>query len=116
MGSQELKAALPPETSGGTKHNWPKKVNKVIPNYILLYSKTNQCLAQLSSERLPPAADGRRCRYTQCDGLYMLSPRSGTITKCSSVGVGISLWVKPLRPSSLLAGSQYSASSLQIKI
>jgi hypothetical protein len=26
-----------------------------------------------------------------CDGLYMLSPGSGTIRKCGPVGVGVSL-------------------------
>ena len=35
-----------------------------------------------------------------CDGLYMLSPRSGTIRKCGPVGVDVSLWVWALRPSS----------------
>ena len=28
----------------------------------------------------------------ECDGLYMLSPKSGTVGKCSLVGVGVSLW------------------------
>jgi hypothetical protein len=35
-----------------------------------------------------------------CDGLYMLSPRSGTIRGCGPVGVGVSLWVWALRPQS----------------
>jgi hypothetical protein len=35
-----------------------------------------------------------------CDGLYMLGPGSGTIRRCDSVGVGVSLWVWVLRPSS----------------
>jgi hypothetical protein len=28
----------------------------------------------------------------ECDGLYMLCPRSGTIRMCSLVGVGMVLW------------------------
>ena len=34
-----------------------------------------------------------------CDDLYMLGPGSGTIRRCSLVGVGVSLWVWALRPS-----------------
>jgi hypothetical protein len=35
-----------------------------------------------------------------CDGLNMLGPGSGTIKKCGLVGVGVSLWVWALKPSS----------------
>jgi hypothetical protein len=35
-----------------------------------------------------------------CDGLYMLDPGSGTIQSIGVVGVGVSLWVWALRPSS----------------
>jgi hypothetical protein len=35
-----------------------------------------------------------------CDGVYMLGSGSGTIRRCSPVGVGVSLWVWALRPSS----------------
>ena len=41
--------------------------NKMIPNTILLDSY--QCLAQPSSERLPPAADGSRYRDPQLDNV-----------------------------------------------
>ena len=34
------------------------------------------------------------------DDLYMLSPRSGTTRRCGPVGVGVSLWVWVIRPSS----------------
>ena len=44
---------------------------------------------------------------TLCDGLYMLVPGSGTIRRCGLVGVGVSLWVWTLRPSSYLSRSQY---------
>jgi hypothetical protein len=37
--------------------------------------------------------------FLQCDGLYMLSPGSGTIRRCILVGVGVSLWCWALRPS-----------------
>jgi hypothetical protein len=37
--------------------------------------------------------------YTWCDGLYMLGSGSGTIRRCSPVGVGVSLWVWAIRPS-----------------
>ena len=50
------------------------------------------------------------------DGLYMLNPGSGTIKRCGPVGVGLSLWVWDLRPTSQLAGSQYSASTIQMKM
>jgi hypothetical protein len=30
--------------------------------------------------------------YTYCDGLSMLSPKSGTIRRSGPVGVGVSLW------------------------
>jgi hypothetical protein len=36
----------------------------------------------------------------RCDGLYVLSPGNGTIRSCGPVGVGVSLWVWALRPSS----------------
>jgi hypothetical protein len=35
-----------------------------------------------------------------CYGLHMLSPGSGAIRRCGPVGVGVSLWVWALRPSS----------------
>jgi hypothetical protein len=35
-----------------------------------------------------------------CDGLYMLGPGSGTVRRCGFVGVGVSLWVWAIRPSS----------------
>jgi hypothetical protein len=35
-----------------------------------------------------------------CDGLYMLDPGSGTISRYDPVGVGVSLWVWALKPSS----------------
>ena len=35
----------------------------------------------------------------ECDGLYMLSPGSGTIRRCGLVGVGVSMWVWALIPS-----------------
>jgi hypothetical protein len=35
-----------------------------------------------------------------CDGLYMLGPESGTIRRCGLVGVGVSLWMLAIRPSS----------------
>jgi hypothetical protein len=41
-----------------------------------------------------------RCCLLVCDGLYMLGPGNGTIKRCGSVGVGVSLWVQALRPSS----------------
>jgi hypothetical protein len=34
------------------------------------------------------------------DSLYMLCPGNGTIRGCGPVGVGVSLWVWALRPSS----------------
>jgi hypothetical protein len=37
--------------------------------------------------------------YT-CDGLYMLGPGSSTFRRCGLVGVGVSLWIWALRPSS----------------
>ena len=52
----------------------------------------------------------------KCDGLYMLGPGSSAIRRCGLVGVGVSLWLWTLRPSSYLPGGQYSASSLQIKM
>jgi hypothetical protein len=54
--------------------------------------------------------------YGSCDGLYMIGPGSGTIRRCGLVEVGVALWVWGLRPSSYLPGSQYSASSLQMKM
>jgi hypothetical protein len=51
----------------------------------------------------------------ECDGLYLLSLGSDSIRKYGPVGVGMSLWVWSLRPSSLLPGSQSSA-SLQMKM
>ena len=50
----------------------------------------------------------------ECDGL--LGPGSGTIRRCGPVAVGVSLWVWTIRSSSSLPGSQYSASSLQMKM
>jgi hypothetical protein len=38
--------------------------------------------------------------YSECDGLYMLGPGSGMVRRCVPVGVGVSLWVWALRPSS----------------
>jgi hypothetical protein len=32
------------------------------------------------------------CRHAGSDGLYMLGPRSDTIRRCGTVGVGVSLW------------------------
>ena len=29
----------------------------------------------------------------ECDGLYVLGPGSGTISRCDLVGIGVSLWV-----------------------
>jgi hypothetical protein len=46
-----------------------------------------------------------------CDGLHMFDSGSGTIRRRGPVGVGVSLWVWALRPSSQLPGSQYPASS-----
>ena len=46
----------------------------------------------------------------------MLGPGIGTIRKCDFVRIGVSLWVWALRPSSYLPGSQYSTSSLQMKM
>jgi hypothetical protein len=37
---------------------------------------------------------------TGCNGLNMLGLGSGTIRRCDLVGVGVSLWVWALRPSS----------------
>jgi len=34
------------------------------------------------------------------DGLCRLGPGNGTIRRCGSVGVGVSLWTWALRPSS----------------
>jgi hypothetical protein len=36
----------------------------------------------------------------ECDGLYMLGPGGGTIRMYGLVGLGASLWVWALRPSS----------------
>jgi hypothetical protein len=55
------------------------------------------------------------CHDPSRNGLYMLSPGSGSIGRCGPVGVGVSLWVWASRPSPLLPGSEYSASILQIK-
>jgi hypothetical protein len=38
-------------------------------------------------------------KLPSCDGLYTLSPGNGTIRRCGLVGVGVSLWVRALRPS-----------------
>jgi hypothetical protein len=38
--------------------------------------------------------------WPPCDGLYMLSPGSGTIRRCGPVEVGMSLCVRALRSSS----------------
>jgi hypothetical protein len=38
--------------------------------------------------------------YGNCDGVYVLGPGSGTIRRCGPIGVGVSLWVWALRPSS----------------
>jgi hypothetical protein len=38
--------------------------------------------------------------FKQCDGLYVLGPGVGMIRRCGPVGVGVSLWVWALRPSS----------------
>jgi len=46
-----------------------------------------------------------------CDGLYMLSPGSGTIRRCSLVGVGVLLWSWALRPPSCLEVSLLLAAS-----
>ena len=51
-----------------------------------------------------------------CHGLNMLGPGNNTIWRCDPLGVGVSLWVWALRPSSYLPGSQSSASSLQTKM
>jgi hypothetical protein len=51
----------------------------------------------------------------ECD-LYMLCPGSDTIRGCDHVGVGVSMWVLALRPSSQLPESEYSASSLHMKM
>ena len=81
-------------------------------------SSPSSLAAQLSSgfsERLSRECRSVRCRsycsgYVEltssvhtrahCNGLYMLSPGSGTIWRCGPVGVGVSLWVWALRPSS----------------
>lgn len=34
--------------------------SKMTPNHILLSSQVSQCLAQLSSEKFPPAVDGTK--------------------------------------------------------
>jgi hypothetical protein len=39
-------------------------------------------------------------QFSMCDGLYMLGPESGTIRRCGSVRVGVSLWMWAVRPSS----------------
>jgi hypothetical protein len=39
-------------------------------------------------------------RVNLCDGLHMLGPGSLTIKRFGPVGVGVSLWVWALRPSS----------------
>jgi hypothetical protein len=36
----------------------------------------------------------------ECDSLYILGPGSGTIRGQGPVGVGVSLWVWDVRPSS----------------
>jgi hypothetical protein len=36
------------------------------------------------------------CLIIKCDGLYMLSPESGTIRKCGLVGVGVCVGFKAL--------------------
>jgi hypothetical protein len=38
--------------------------------------------------------------HWECDGLYMLCPGSGTIRRCGLVGVGVSMWVRVLKPGS----------------
>ena len=38
--------------------------------------------------------------YTHCGGLNTLGPGSGSIKRCGLVGVGVSLWVWAIRPSS----------------
>ena len=60
---------------------------------------------------MPPDLNPKR--VSCCDGLYMLGPGSGTIRRCGPVGVGVSLWVWAIRPSSELPGSQFSTSGLQ---
>jgi hypothetical protein len=51
-----------------------------------------------------------------CDGWYVFGPGSGTIIRCGPVGVGVLLWVWALRPLAQLPGSQFSTSSLQMKM
>ena len=55
-------------------------------------------------------------REAGCHGVYVLGAGSGTMRRCGPVGVGVALWVQDLRPLSQLPGSEYSASSLQMKM
>ena len=61
----------------------------------------NYAMARYGSHRL---THGFEQAYgdqgVECDGLYMLGPGSGTIRRCGPVGVGVSLWVWAIRPSS----------------
>jgi len=43
---------------------------------------------------------GQACRSqgVECDGLYMLSPESGTIRRCDPDGVGVPVWAWALMP------------------
>jgi hypothetical protein len=72
-------------------------------------TKAQSKMIQESS--LLPTAD---CVIGCCDGLYGLSPGSGAIRRYGPVGVvGVSLWAWTL---SKRLRSQYSASSLQMKM
>jgi hypothetical protein len=46
----------------------------------------------------------------------MLSPGSGTIRRCGPIGIGVLMLSVGLKTFTLAAGSQYSASSLQMKM
>jgi hypothetical protein len=77
-----------------------------------LFRSKNRCRRSSGSSstvrrRRPPVLGvgwaGETCcpvKKNTCDGLYMLFPGRGTFRRCGPVGVGVSLWVWALRPSS----------------
>jgi hypothetical protein len=70
-------------------------------------------MAKYGPHMFEPAYGGQG---VECDGLYMLSPGSGTIWRCGLVGAGVSLWAWLLRSKLLPVWKylEYSASSLQM--
>ena len=77
-----------------------------------------RCLTSEAEEELTCVEQRLKEAYVVqiCDGLYMLGPGSGIVGRCGLVGVGVALWVWVLIHLSQLPRSQYSASSLQMKM